>query len=427
MRFLLNAPRSRSTTSIHQNAKNKIKLASSSESNPNPNRTNTNAKTRAEVRAWGQQCSPNCGCTIRFEAILDSTNNHRIVSASYDAKTILTQVQNVELSNGQMTSFLKPVRTMSNRRTMASRSSTLNSRPMVKECKCPTLHGLAKTITEALPNYSLSQAQNQMEYVGIRSSPAFRYSALKHLNLILHDQHHHSSSSKKFSFQNSNKQLLQSHISPNANEEQPASKSKPIHINHIPEGRCYDLVEEALMACLHGYIPKPRPSSSSFYQYPYSHGHGHVHGHGHGQGNVVHRVNYRDDNGNENNDQERNGYLDPLRFVTAAKRRAKEGFFHSFHPSSSSSQGNHHHHTSSLPSSSSSSSSSMPPFHLMANPSSDDGQEHIDTLTQIKMEIQSMNDKDDERNRRDEYAAWNDWVSYVDEKYDHDHCNARLD
>ena len=66
----------------------------------------------------------------------------------------------------------------------------------------------------------------------------------------------------------------------------------------------------------------------------------------------------------------------------------------------------------------------MPPFHLMADAShahaatnGHDGHIHMmDTLTQIKMEIKSMNEQDDERNQRDEYVAWNDWVAYVDDK-----------
>jgi len=34
-----------------------------------------------------------------------------------------------------------------------------------------------------------------------------------------------------------------------------------VNINDIPEGHCYDLVEEAPMAYLKGYIPKPRPAA----------------------------------------------------------------------------------------------------------------------------------------------------------------------
>jgi hypothetical protein len=38
------------------------------------------------IQAWGQQCSPNCGCTVRFETTIDPTDHYQITSASYHAK-----------------------------------------------------------------------------------------------------------------------------------------------------------------------------------------------------------------------------------------------------------------------------------------------------------------------------------------------------
>ena len=49
----------------------------------------------------------------------------------------------------------------------------------------------------------------------------------------------------------------------------------------------------------------------------------------------------------------------------------------------------------------------MPPFHLM----SDSLHDHGDTLTQLKLEIKSMQEKEDNANE-----SVNDWVSYVDDK-----------
>jgi len=49
----------------------------------------------------------------------------------------------------------------------------------------------------------------------------------------------------------------------------------------------------------------------------------------------------------------------------------------------------------------------MPPFHLM----SDSLHDHADTLTQLKLEIKSMQEKEDNA-----HESMNDWVSYVDEK-----------
>ena len=359
MRFLLNAPRhvskrlSNGTTKVKQNTPPQ--------------------KETGGLKAWGQQCSPNCGCTIRFEATMDPNNNNQIISANYDAKTIVTQVQKVSHGSGQHSTVLKPVRTQ-------PRHDSHESRPLVEACKCKTLHGLANTITEVLPKYRLSQAQNQLEYVGTRSSTAFRYSALKNLDLL--------QSEKK----------SQGSFLTNDNDSDDAKRTeRGVNINDIPEGHCYDLVEEALIACLQGYIPKPRPIAALQRRIPSSKQQQQQQQ----QKDQVQRIRTKEI---DKTDENSNGSsLDPLRFVTAAKRRAKERLFKSLHPAPS-----NHTHTPT-------SSSSMPPFHLMADSSHHDGHTHTDTLTQIKMEIENQKMKELD-------AALEDWVAYVDEKQ-----NARLD
>ena len=361
MRFLLNAPRhvskrlSNGTTKVKQNTPPQ--------------------KETGGLKAWGQQCSPNCGCTIRFEATMDPNNNNQIISANYDAKTIVTQVQKVSHGSGQHSTVLKPVRTQ-------PRHDSHESRPLVEACKCKTLHGLANTITEVLPKYRLSQAQNQLEYVGTRSSTAFRYSALKNLDLL--------QSEKK----------SQGSFLTNDNDSDDAKRTeRGVNINDIPEGHCYDLVEEALIACLQGYIPKPRPIAALQRRIPSSKQQQQQQQQQ--QKDQVQRIRTKEI---DKTDENSNGSsLDPLRFVTAAKRRAKERLFKSLHPAPS-----NHTHTPT-------SSSSMPPFHLMADSSHHDGHTHTDTLTQIKMEIENQKMKELD-------AALEDWVAYVDEKQ-----NARLD
>lgn len=304
-----------------------------------------------EIKAWGQHCSPNCGCTIRFETSLDSSTN-QILSATYEARTIVTKVETSNNNDGNThrtgatTTYLQPVLTH-------SRKPSHQGRPLIKSCKCDTLHGLAKTITKVLPTYTLPQAQNQLEYAGNRSSPAFRYTALKHLNLL-----NASLDSKTF-----------------------ANKNQNLDINSIPEGRCWDLVEEALTACIQGYIPKPRPSIQL-----------QIVGKQDPRSETLQRIKHVDDEEREDKDD-----LDPLRFVRAAKRRAKEGLMQTLQ---------HRPQSSSL-STSSSTTSSMPPFHLM----SDSLHDHADTLTQLKLEIKSMQEKEDNA-----HESMNDWVSYVDEK-----------
>ena len=250
--------------------------------------------------------------------------------------------------------FLQPVLTQ-------SKNPSSQNRALMKSCKCDTLHGLATTITEMLPDYSLSQAQNQLEYAGNRSSPAFRYTALKQLN------------------------LLNTNTNTNKHTKSHSKDAVKMHfdINAISEGQCWDLVEEALTACIQGYIPKPRPSNvliQNALNYD-------------ARSEAVQRAAYID------NEDEDDADLDPLRFVRAAKRRAKEGLMQTFRRPRSSS-------TSATPISTNSPLSSMPPFHL----SSESMHVQGDTLTQLKLELKTMQEKEDTENEH-----VNDWVSYVDE------------
>lgn len=400
MRFLLNPPKAAAPRSFSKSFKGTKQHPNSKDSYKHTKNTNytlspdsmkiqqsslqeTVKKNKGEIKAWGQQCSPNCGCTIRFEAHLD--RNRRIISASYDAKTVITTITHSSTSTetnhnrSHNASFpkLQPVLTQ-----------TQNGRPLLKKCQCQTLHGLAQTITEILPKYSLSQAQNQLEYAGIRSSPAFRYTALKNLNLLRNNDSHVDA--PRNGIHDKNKIDSSSRSTSDSLGE--------ININNIPEGHCYDLVEDALIACIQGYIPKPRLSPV------------HVHAN---LKKLNHQSSYlnsydevqRIPTSPSENEKDRD--LDPLRFVRAAKQRAKEGIFHSFRSSSSSS--------SSSPSSSAPSASSMPPFHFMSDTSHDDGP--MDTLTQIKMEIKSMKKVEEDRIGQGFDSMANDWVTHVDEKH----------
>ncbi len=170
-------------------------------------------------------------------------------------------------------------------------------------------------------------------------------------------------------------------------------------VNHIPEGLCFDLVEEALTACLHGYIPKPRKGTTQHYNPPTFN-----------RPDDVHRTKPETYVGEKNtsigDDSKNSTGLDPLRFVNAAKNRAKTStsFFQSLHQSSSS--------TSPSP-------SSMPPFHLMADQDADVGSNGggIDTLAQLKLEMRIMDEKERKLNDERRQMMIHDWVSYVDDKH----------
>ena len=374
------------------------------------------------IQTWGQQCSPNCGCTLRFETSIDPANNYKIVSAIYHAKTVVStklHVQNKgttpfryengfktlgfspDENNSSSSILLQPIMTQRNNDAYSTTMKKskhqsdensgyhrrTNRRPLLKPCNCKTLHLLAETIVQVLPKFTLSQAQNQLEYSGIRSSPAFRYTVLKKMGLIC-------SSTTSSCDENGNYQTS-------------------IDINTIPQGYCYDLVEEALMACLQGFIPKPRRIVIS---------------------NQICEMDYGDkvqrDTNQERSENENDRELDPLRFVRAAKQRSERGLFHPSLASNESSSSSFHGIASGVVSSSDTSSctlpwsnsslfsmSSMPPFHLMVDASHDDGScfSSVDTLTQLKMEIKSIKERD-KNNMQQEITRNNDWVSYIDEK-----------
>eukprot|EP00557_Chaetoceros_sp_GSL56_P013996 CAMPEP_0176478106 /NCGR_PEP_ID=MMETSP0200_2-20121128/1006_1 /TAXON_ID=947934 /ORGANISM="Chaetoceros sp., Strain GSL56" /LENGTH=473 /DNA_ID=CAMNT_0017874015 /DNA_START=213 /DNA_END=1634 /DNA_ORIENTATION=- len=387
------------------------------------------SKNQDTIQSWGQQCSPNCGCTVRFETIIDPTNHYQIVSASYHAKTVVSKKVHVTKSpiqyengfktlvgssptaNNSRSSFLQPILTQSPGMTSnntvsktasgpecdrtsisstANPSSSSSSRPLLKPCHCKTLHSLAKNIVQILPRYSLSQAQNQLEFSGSRSSPSFRYTVLKNLDLITVDNH-----------------VMTSDTSASTNNV----RNESLDINNIPQAHCYDLVEDALMACLHGYIPKPR---------------NHAHATGPIQLSPMDYDDYDDCRYQRiHHDQHEDKGLDPLRYVRAAKQRAanRSNGYEAHASSSNAFMPTEQQDTFSFPSSSSSSSSlfslsSMPSFHWMMNSSHDDGSHHpVDTLTQLKFEIRSMKEHDGNKSSQQENVKSNDWVSYVDEKY----------
>jgi hypothetical protein len=449
-----------------------VKLQEQNQSSSAATHPLTTHPPQDNIQAWGQQCSPNCACTVRFETTIDPTNQYQITSASYHAKTVVSKKVHVSKSpiqyeNGFKTlgssssekiswSFLQPILTQppgmnaesvpknasgqgpregeeEDRATISSSDNP--SRPLFKPCNCKTLHVLAKTIVQILPRYSLSQAQNQLEFSGSRSSPAFRYTVLKNLDLI----HDVATTSASASSTTSTTSSASSSSSTNA------TSHKSLDINNIPQGHCYDLVEDALMACLHGYIPKPRRVVAVHATGPRQMSPGgvddrfqrirHVVGGEKGSNHDRKQMTSID----QEDETDESNVLDPLRYVRAAKLRALDdgstsssssSFFnlydassyHAFMPSSGG------QHLFSFPSSSSSSSSSspssmfslssMPSFHWMMNSSHDDGSHYpVDTLTQLNLEIRSMKENDGKILQQEKNVKNNDWVSYVDEKY----------
>lgn len=123
--------------------------------------------TASLTKSWGQQCSPNCGCVVRFETSVNPSTQ-MIVNATYHAKSIVSIHKDGRL---------EPIRT------------TTTNKPMLKECTCKTLHTLAKEITSFVTNKSLDSVRNLSEFSFTRSSPAFRHAVLVDNQLPRTDTH----------------------------------------------------------------------------------------------------------------------------------------------------------------------------------------------------------------------------------------------
>jgi hypothetical protein len=365
MRFLLHPPK----TTVNQLLKSKKTVPLRTKPSPSSGESSIGSNTNDIGRTFGQQCSPNCGCAVRFEATYDLKGDNRILSMSYEAKTLLSTISHShsdEKSNNSKPT-LKPV-------------YTSNGKPMLKECKCQTVHSLATTITESMSSMKLSQAQNQLEFLGVRSSPAFRYTVLKNHNLLNKEDEAGAMIMSMKGTQN----------------QQQVKSSVEEKIFNVKEGHCFDLVEDALVACLNGYMPKPRRTNkitSGEYErrekdLPIKSPNRFLERNMHITG---------DDNDSDEKEYKYSTNLDPHRFVNAAKRRTAGLFYKPKSSMSSNSTG-----------ATTSTSSSLPPFHLM-NGSTGEDEISNDTLSQLKMEIKSLQQQD---NIDDQH----DWLSHVDER-----------
>ena len=129
------------------------------------------------VKAFGQQCSSQCGCILRFEASLD--NKGQVVAATYHAKQLICMSvptknnQQQPQSNIRTPHSLRPVLTMSR-----------DPKPLFTECTCPSMHRLAKQVVAHLPVQR--NLRNQVEFSGVRSSLAFSHAVLERFRLPTH-------------------------------------------------------------------------------------------------------------------------------------------------------------------------------------------------------------------------------------------------
>jgi len=203
---------------LHQQETSKVVSQSSSRHLLDRHDVTVTSQTRTDgatagklTRAWGQQCSPKCGCVVRFEATIDS-DTRAIVSASYQAKTLVTlndstakKAEENSCSTDDGSPQLRAV-------------LTAKGRPMFKKCTCKSLHHLSAAVVEhvvASPimgtaPVTMSRLAATLEFDSTRSSTSFRKTVLKSQGLPETDTH------------------------------------------------CFDVVEEAVTALVKRRLPKPR-------------------------------------------------------------------------------------------------------------------------------------------------------------------------
>merc|ERR1712071_443703 len=116
---------------------------------------------------------------------------------------------------------------------------TSRNRPLLQNCNCQTLNELGKQVADYLPNKKFHDIRNMTEYGGMRRSKAFRHVVLHDLGL--HEDH--PPMDERFVFD------LKS-------EDRKVGKK-------IEKENCYDVMEEAFLGMVRGYIPSHRRVNES--------------------------------------------------------------------------------------------------------------------------------------------------------------------
>ena len=135
MRFLLHATNKKSTATKQLTAR-RIK--------------NQSILDQSTSKSWGQQCSPQCGCVLRFECSTDGAGT--ITAATYHAKQLVTDRR------------LQPI----------------SQKPLFVKSPCTTLHTLAQHVVDyACTNHrQWSNLQQATEFTSVRSSLAVQHAVL---------------------------------------------------------------------------------------------------------------------------------------------------------------------------------------------------------------------------------------------------------
>lgn len=194
------------------------------------------------AKAWGQQCSPNCGCVLRIDAQLSDTRpssaSPTIVKASYHAKRVMATPH----KTCDDTTHLKPLTT-----------TKTNSRPILTSCTCPTLHHLAQRTVDHLPGRTLAQIRNEIDMGtagSARSSIAFRHTVIRENVLPAIESTKKELGIAKIA-------SIEHHDKRGSNTEEDDTGVHAMESTHS-HGHCYDLVEDSLSSMIHERMPIPR-------------------------------------------------------------------------------------------------------------------------------------------------------------------------
>ena len=145
MRFLL-----KSTTTASRAAASAARDANKLLSKNNAHNAITERATNNITgKAWGQHCSPDCGCVLRFELQLSNyrvspalSTTETVAAATYHAKRVMvTKAKHLSDNDDNRTSSSSSSPSSTNLKPLlTSELSSHSQRPILTSCTCTTLH-----------------------------------------------------------------------------------------------------------------------------------------------------------------------------------------------------------------------------------------------------------------------------------------------
>jgi len=174
------------TTTTTRNKKQVNIIRATEHAKPSPLVVTTTTKTLgvdaltvSKRKTRGLQCSPTCGCVVRFEAEealssakMDGTSSTSSYHLTYMAKNVVSVTHTTGPHAGTRRALL-----------------TAKGRPMLQECTCTSLHSLASALVDYYNQHHRRNGNGgrmvweklraDLEFESLRSSRAFQQSVLR--------------------------------------------------------------------------------------------------------------------------------------------------------------------------------------------------------------------------------------------------------